>query len=84
MKPRTSFYKGTQSRCRDCTNRIYGAVYYAQKSGRLVRPGTCSQCGSACKPVGHHPDHDKPLEVVWLCQRCHTALHAALRKGALA
>jgi hypothetical protein len=32
-------------------------------------------------PKGHsryrygHPDYDKPLEIVWLCKRCHNELH---------
>jgi hypothetical protein len=38
----------------------------------------CSVCG-ADKPDKHHPDYDKPLEVVFLCRRCHIAEHKRLR-----
>jgi hypothetical protein len=24
----------------------------------------------------HHPDYDKPLEVVWVCRSCHLDIHA--------
>uniref|UniRef100_A0A6M3KJ20 Uncharacterized protein n=1 Tax=viral metagenome TaxID=1070528 RepID=A0A6M3KJ20_9ZZZZ len=43
-------------------------------SGRLVRPAACSSCGAHCKPQGHHDDYNKPLDVVWLCARCHSAI----------
>ena len=48
----------------------------ALRVGRLVRPTECSACGEA-KPriAGHHPDYDKPLEVVWLCMQCHGKRH---------
>lgn len=51
-------------------------VNKAVLDGDLVRPGHCSKCEKACKPDGHHPDYDKPLEVVWLCRKCHFAEHA--------
>ena len=51
------------------------AVARACKSGKLSRPGLCSECGGACKPHGHHEDYSKPLEVVWLCQGCHIERH---------
>ena len=48
--------------------------------GRLVRPDTCSKCGS--KPLRakdgrsqiqghHHKGYDFPLDVEWLCVQCH-------------
>jgi hypothetical protein len=46
-------------------------VYEAGRSGKLRRPCCCSVCGSACKPDAHHEDYSKPLEVVWLCRKCH-------------
>lgn len=45
------------------------------KSGRLVRPCKCSACLKKCTPEAHHEDYAKPLEVVWLCFKCHRARH---------
>lgn len=41
------------------------------KKGKLVRPTHCSACDIKCKPEGHHEDYSKPLQVIWLCKRCH-------------
>jgi hypothetical protein len=51
------------------------AVMNAIHSGKLKRPTVCSVCDKACAPHGHHPDYSKPLEVIWMCQKCHVALH---------
>lgn len=45
------------------------AVYRALKSGRLLRTA-CRYCGSR-KVQAHHADYSKPLNVEWLCFRCH-------------
>jgi hypothetical protein len=51
------------------------AVDTAIQSGRLIRPETCSACGSHAPIEAHHPDYSKPLEVVWLCNPCHVEVH---------
>jgi formylmethanofuran dehydrogenase subunit E len=33
----------------------------------------CILCGE--KANGHHPDYNKPLEVIWLCPRHHRHIH---------
>lgn len=43
--------------------------------GKIIRPDHCSVCNKICVPEGHHPDYSKPLEVVWVCKDCHTAIH---------
>jgi|JI7StandDraft_1071085.scaffolds.fasta_scaffold265956_2 hypothetical protein len=51
------------------------AVFRAVKSGKLVRPETCSSCGKSCKPQAHHHkgyDKENRLDVVWLCSGCHS------------
>lgn len=58
------------------------AVQQAIRSGRLVRPESCSECGASCKPHGHHDDYSQPLIVRWLCRACHAAFHAGLRAAA--
>ena len=55
--------------------RSYASVYL--KRGKLTRQ-PCAECGSE-KSQMHHPDYSKPLDVVWLCRRHHSALHIKLR-----
>lgn len=49
------------------------AVGRAVDAGTLVR-GPCRDCGAA-RTQAHHPDYARPLDVVWLCRRCHRAEH---------
>jgi hypothetical protein len=51
----------------------------AVKAGYLIRQ-PCVVCGGVDNIEGHHPDYDRPLEVVWLCAPCHRDEHARLRK----
>lgn len=50
-------------------------VMYAVYSGKLRRPNKCSNCNIRCLPDAHHKDYSKPLEVIWLCRRCHQIVH---------
>lgn len=50
-------------------------VRAAVASGRLVRPSSCSDCRTPCKPHGHHADYSRPLDVEWLCSECHGVRH---------
>lgn len=53
-------------------------VRAAIKKGLLIA-SPCERCGSF--PVeAHHPDYDHPLDVRWLCQKCHTTEHRRLRR----
>ena len=47
----------------------------AIRDGRLIRPNKCSSCGIDCKPHGHHCDYAYPLDVTWLCTKCHADWH---------
>ena len=52
--------------------RSYANTY--KKRGKLV-PLPCT-CGSMRVQM-HHPDYDRPLDVVWMCRPCHLAHHRA-------
>lgn len=62
--------------------RAHDLVETAIGNGSLVRPSLCSVCaGGGFMTDGrtviqaHHDDYNKPLEVRWLCQRCHHEWH---------
>lgn len=49
---------------------------YAQKrlkGGKIIRK-PCEKCGDP-KAEMHHEDYNKPLDVNWLCRKCHLELH---------
>lgn len=45
------------------------AVLIALRTGRIRRE-RCTRCGDP-KTQAHHHDYSKPLEIEWLCRRCH-------------
>lgn len=47
----------------------------AVRSGAIQKPATCSQCPETHRLHGHHDDYSKPLQVRWLCPRCHGKDH---------
>jgi hypothetical protein len=59
--------------------KAYGAVRRAIAQGKLVRPPNCSKCGSVdikgsdgrSTIHAHHHDYTKPLDVEWICVKCH-------------
>jgi len=62
----------TRQRARD-------AVRRAINRGEIIRPDKCQDCGLPGKIEAHHADYFKPLEVEFLCLRCH-----GLRRSTLA
>lgn len=53
------------------------AVWKAIRKGELKKQ-PCYVCGSVAE--AHHPDYDRPLDVVWLCPPHHKQAHALVEK----
>jgi hypothetical protein len=51
-------------------------VSKAIKAGNLKRPKECGKCKKKCKPMGHHSDYERQLDVEWLCSKCHYVAHS--------
>lgn len=49
-------------------------VLYALRTGKIKKE-PCVTCGDI-NSQGHHEDYTKPLQVIWLCPKHHTAVHA--------
>ncbi len=54
-------------------NRARYLLRWAIIKGNIIRK-PCQICGNL-DSEGHHPNYDKPLEVIWLCKSHHRQLH---------
>lgn len=60
--------------------RAHNAIAKAVLRGKLTPWPVCAVPECACTTVeGHHPDYDRPLDVVWLCQPHHKQAHALVK-----
>lgn len=75
------FYSKISSMRYPLKNKARQAVAYAVKTGKLIKPDICTHCKKYAKRIeGHHMDYSKPLEVIWLCSKCHTKIHGRTEK----
>jgi len=51
--------------------RARGLVNTHIRRGKIKKPICCGRCGRKTSLQAHHPDYSKPLEIRWLCLRCH-------------
>lgn len=62
-------------KARDELRRKAHAVFHAAlRRGDIRKPKACSECGRRPKSFmlrAHHVDHALPLDVEWLCTKCH-------------
>ncbi|WP_213993820.1 hypothetical protein [Sodalis sp. dw_96] len=47
----------------------------ALRDGKVIKPNRCQLCNVECRPEAHHRDYGKPLEIMWLCKKCHVKWH---------
>jgi hypothetical protein len=60
--------------------RAWQRFHQAVKRGEIKRPSTCAECNREGRVEAHHHDYAEPLNVAWLCKRCHMREH--VRMGA--
>lgn len=72
------FYRGGKDKDRHCTHVVEKAI----QRGIIERKTHCENCGSSetnkdgrSNVEAHHDDYNKPLEVRWLCRKCHFEWH---------
>lgn len=72
------FYRGGIS----ASDKAHNLFEEALERGIIVRKITCDECG--CTGIkkngssaieGHHDNYNKPLEIRWLCKKCHYEWH---------
>lgn len=55
-------------------------VHEEIRTGRMVRPVECEQCKTARPTHAHHEDYSRPLDVMFLCEPCHLAVHGKVTR----
>ncbi len=55
--------------------RAWANLHRAVKDGNIIKPDNCEECNAHKDDItrleAHHDDHNKPLDVKWVCPPCH-------------
>jgi len=62
---------------REKRNRPIRRIQEIARTKTTIAP-SCVLCGSTENLERHHPDYNKPFEIVTLCRRCHQRIHNPL------
>lgn len=60
--------------------RAQGIVNTRISRGKLTKPMACEVCGKVGRVEAHHADYSKPLDVMWVCKKCHYILDKKRRE----
>jgi len=66
-----NFYRGGST----FSARVHDVTERAVEKGVLIRKTHCGKCGSTDNIESHHKDYNLPLDVDWLCHKCHFEWH---------
>jgi hypothetical protein len=55
--------------------KAHNKVNNALRDGKISRAERCEKCGAKEFLHKHHFDYNEPLNVIWLCARCHNKIH---------
>jgi hypothetical protein len=75
-------FRQTDAARRKAKRQANHATGNAIRDGRLVK-GVCHYCASTEAVQAHHWNYYRPLDVTWLCKRCHRIADMARRDAEL-
>lgn len=62
--------------------KAHSKVLLAIKKGLLIKPNACELCRVNNLSIhAHHDDYTKPLDVKWLCVKCHALRHRVINEA---
>lgn len=54
----------------------HNELHKAQLSGKVKKSDSCEICKKENVMIfGHHEDYSKPLDVIYVCGKCHSLIH---------
>lgn len=77
-KNKEAFFLNSAKRRNSIQGKASREVHYAIRHGLITKPAICNKCLTPLPSRmihAHHPDYSKPLEVEWMCAKCHGKEH---------
>ena len=78
LNPKQYIPEGLEPLPKTLRKHSYYLFWDALKRGIIKRATDCEHCGGKTNGReldGHHDDYYQPLDVIWLCRRCHKKHH---------
>lgn len=64
-----------QLRPQHANRKTYDLLEIAIQKGIITRKSKCEICNSKNNIQPHHDNYNKPLDVTWICRKCHDNWH---------